>query len=58
MSNVAVVTIGGSTVTSQIRNGSVRIDDVINEAPNTATFIMDGSAPSVTAEVKIGLEVL
>ena len=56
MSNVAVVTIGGSTVTSQIRNGSVRIDDVINEAPNTATFIMDGSsAPSVTAEVKIGL---
>ncbi len=55
MSNVAVVTIGGSTVTSSIRNGSVRIDDVINEAPNTASFIMDGSAPSITAEVKIGL---
>lgn len=55
MSNVAVVTIGGSTVTSQIRNGSVRIDDLINESPNTASFIMDGSAPSVTAEVKIGL---
>jgi hypothetical protein len=55
MSNVAVVTIGGSTVTSQIRVGSVQIDDVLNETPNTASFLMDGSAPAVDAEVKIGL---
>lgn len=55
MSNAAIVTIGGSTVTSQVRLGSVRIDDVLNETPNTAEFLFDGSAPTIGAEVKIGL---
>lgn len=55
MSNLAVVTIAGSTVTSQVRAGSVRIDDILNETPNTAEFVIDGSAPAINAEVKIGL---
>lgn len=54
MSNVAVVTIGGSTVTSQIRLAGLQILDDLNQ-PKRCTFRMDTSAPSAGQEIKIGL---
>lgn len=53
-SNVAVVAIAGVVVTSRIRTGSVSIEDVLNQ-PKQCQFRLDGTAPTVGQDVKIGL---
>ncbi len=40
---------------SRVRMNSLRIDDVLNDAPNQATFTVVGIAPSVGQDVKIGI---
>jgi hypothetical protein len=54
MSN-PVITIGGSTRTSNVRKDSLVIVDELNEAPNTCSFSCDGFTPTIGQEVVITL---
>lgn len=50
-----VITFNGVVQTS-IRMSSLTITDVLNEAPNTCEFMLDGAAPAIGTDVKIGLQ--
>jgi hypothetical protein len=50
-----VITIGGSTRTSNVRKDSLVIVDELNEAPNTCSFSCDGFTPTINSEIIITL---
>jgi hypothetical protein len=50
-----IFTINGVNRTSDIRFETVRVTDILNEAPNTLTCRLNGTPPSVGSEVKLGL---
>jgi hypothetical protein len=51
-----LVAIGGVLVRARVRRGSLTIHDVLNDAPNTAAWTMDGTpAPTVGQPVRITL---
>ena len=54
MSNVAIITIGGSTVTTRVGIAGMRIEQQLT-SPVRCHFRIRGSAPSTGQEVKIGL---
>lgn len=47
------VMIAGVLANARVRVGSLTIRDVLNDAPNTAAFIMDGTAPVDGQDVRI-----
>src|SRR5215471_17541553 len=52
-----VVTWNGAISEPKIRRGSLVITDVLNEQPNTCSFIVDtGPPPAVGTDIKIGLQ--
>jgi hypothetical protein len=51
-----VIAFDGAIVTPRVRQGSIDIQDVLNEAPNTASFLVDHDPPGVGVDVKIGLQ--
>jgi len=50
-----LITIGGVDVRSRVRIEGVSIRDLLADTPNTATFTIEGTAPTVGQEVRIGL---
>ena len=51
-----VIAFGGAIVTPRVRQGSVEIEDILNEAPNTCRFICETDPPAVGTDIKIGLQ--
>ena len=47
------ISIGGVDVTGRVRVSGLTIHDVLNDAPNTATFTIEGDAPAVGQRVRI-----
>jgi len=47
------IEIGGVPVANRVRLGSLTIRDVLNDAPNTCTFTMQGEAPAVGQRVRV-----
>jgi len=56
----AGIVIGGVPVTARVRLAGVTIRDILNDAPNTATFTIEGDAPAVgqTVRITMGARVL
>jgi hypothetical protein len=52
---VKVIVIGGVYRTANIRRRSISIQDQLDEAPNTCTFIAEGFVPVAGQEIKIGV---
>lgn len=50
------ITIDGVPVTARVRMQGVTIHDILNDAPNTATLVVEGVAPVVGQSLKITLE--
>jgi hypothetical protein len=50
-----LITIGGVDVRARTRIAGISIRDLLADTPNTATLTVEGSAPSVGQEVRIGL---
>ena len=51
-----VIAFGGAIVTPHVRVGSVEIEDILNEAPNTCHFVCETDPPAIGTDVKIGLQ--
>ena len=49
------ITIGGVPATGRVRRNGVTIRDVLNDAPNTATLLVEGDAPAVGQPIRITL---
>jgi len=49
------ISIGGIPVTSRVRVQGVTIRDVLNDAPNTCNFTIEGEAPAVGQPVRVTL---
>ena len=49
------ITIDGVPVTARVRVQGVTIHDVLNDAPNTATLVIEGDGPAVGQSLKITL---
>jgi hypothetical protein len=47
--------VGGALVTARVRKSGLTIRDVLNDSPNSATFVMVGAAPEVDQLVRITL---
>jgi hypothetical protein len=47
------ISIGGIPVTGRVRVNGLTIHDILNDAPNTATFTIEGEAPAVGQRVRI-----
>lgn len=47
------VTIGGANVTGRVRRAGLSIRDVLNDAPNTATFTLEGDRPALGQTVRL-----
>ena len=53
-----LATIGGVAAEQRMRLGSLTIRDILTDTPNTASFSVDGTAPTVGQEVRMGLGTL
>ena len=53
-----LITIGGVDVRARVRMEGLAIRDLLADTPNTAAFTIEGSAPTVGQEVRIGLAAL
>ena len=53
-----LITIGGVDVRGRVRIADISIRDMLTDTPNTAKFTVEGPAPSVATEVRIGLATL
>src|SRR5262245_19630755 len=49
-----LITFNGAEVNT-VRLNTLQITDVLNEGPNTATFVVNGSAPAIGTVVRVGL---
>ena len=49
----ATITIAGVVVTSRVRVQGLTIHDVLNDAPNTCSFVLEGAGPAVGQAVRI-----
>jgi len=49
----AGIWIGGVNVTGRVRVQGVTIHDILNDAPNTCTFTMEGDGPAVGQSVRV-----
>jgi len=49
------VDVGGSSGAQRVKQGSMTIRDVVNDAPNTAAFVVVGTAPTDGQDVRVSL---
>jgi hypothetical protein len=49
------ISIGGADVTARVRKQGVTIHDILNDAPNTASLVVEGAAPAVGQSLRITL---
>ena len=49
----AAITIGGVAVHARVRKSGLTIHDVLNDAPNTCTLVMEGDGPAVGQPLRI-----
>jgi hypothetical protein len=49
----AAITIGGVPVHTRVRKAGLTIHDVLNDAPNTCTLVMEGDGPAVGQSLRI-----
>jgi hypothetical protein len=49
----AGIVVGGVPVTGRVRLASLTIRDVLNDAPNTCAFVMEGDGPAVGQSVRV-----
>ena len=53
-----LITIGGVDVRARVRLAGISVRDLLADTPNTAGFTIEGTAPTVGQEVRIGLATL
>jgi hypothetical protein len=53
-----LITIGGVDVRARVRVAGISVRDLLTDTPNTCTFTIEGAAPTVGQEVRIGLATL
>jgi hypothetical protein len=53
-----LITIGGVDVRARVRLAGMSVRDLLADTPNTASFTIEGTAPTVGQEVRIGLATL
>lgn len=50
------VTIAGVDESARVRAGSVQVHDVLNDAPNTCSLVLEGTAPSEQQPIRVTLQ--
>jgi len=52
----AAITIGGVDVTTRVRMKGVTVHDILNDAPNTASLVVEGAGPAVGQAIRITID--
>lgn len=56
MATDVLITLGGVDIRSRVRDGSLTIHDALNDAPNTASLTIEGTAPAAGQTLRVSVD--